>query len=477
MKSVSLLVILMCMFLPLMLPAQTENWIYRYSYGETNAVAFGDDGNIYAAGCIWDTTTFCDFAVISLTAAGDTNWVYRYSAVPYSDNCAYSLVYGDDGNIYAAGYTDFFNFAVISLTPAGNMNWVYECMNGGTANSIVYGADGNIYAAGGARQLGLDFTVISLTADGDTNWIRRLPYGEAYSITYGTDGNIYAAGENFCTNYYDFTIVSFTSTGDTNWVYRYGPGEAYSLIYGADGYIYAAGAGSDQSMNADFLVVSLTTTGDTNWTYGYNGAQNSSDKANSLVYGADGNIYAAGRCLETSPLFTFTIISLTTAGDTNWIYQYDNSYGEPLSIVFGSDNNIYASGYTYYQYNLMIVSLTTSGDTNWVYLYSGLADARSLDYGADGNIYAVGVIWGSGILRDFTVISLSPDLGIQEYLTTVKSDNINTTIFRGPLQLPEDKKCKVYDITGRLVEPNRIAPGIYFIEIDGVVTQKVVKVR
>ena len=51
------------------------------------------------------------------------------------------------------------------------------------------------------------------------------------------------------------------------------------------------------------------------------------------------------------------------------------------------------------------------------------------------------------------------------------------TILRGPLQLPEGKKCKVFDITGRVVEPGKMQPGIYFIEIDGVVSQKVVKVR
>jgi parallel beta-helix repeat protein len=54
---------------------------------------------------------------------------------------------------------------------------------------------------------------------------------------------------------------------------------------------------------------------------------------------------------------------------------------------------------------------------------------------------------------------------------------LTATIFRGPLQLPEGEKCKVYDITGRVVEPSKIHPGIYFIEVDGVVTQKVVKVR
>jgi hypothetical protein len=52
-----------------------------------------------------------------------------------------------------------------------------------------------------------------------------------------------------------------------------------------------------------------------------------------------------------------------------------------------------------------------------------------------------------------------------------------TTIVSGPLQLPRGIKCQVFDIAGRLVEPDKLQPGIYFIEIDGVVTQKVVKVR
>jgi CubicO group peptidase (beta-lactamase class C family) len=62
-------------------------------------------------------------------------------------------------------------------------------------------------------------------------------------------------------------------------------------------------------------------------------------------------------------------------------------------------------------------------------------------------------------------------------VVTIKNSNPGATIFRGPLRLPEGKKCKVFDITGRVVEPDKIQPGIYFIEVDGVVTQKVVKVR
>jgi len=61
--------------------------------------------------------------------------------------------------------------------------------------------------------------------------------------------------------------------------------------------------------------------------------------------------------------------------------------------------------------------------------------------------------------------------------TTEKSGNFGTTIFGEELLLPEGKKCRVFDITGRAVMPDRIGPGIYFIEFDGQIARKVVKTR
>jgi hypothetical protein len=74
----------------------------------------------------------------------------------------------------------------------------------------------------------------------------------------------------------------------------------------------------------------------------------------------------------------------------------------------------------------------------------------------------------------------SPGVGIEEQPISrpiEKKNLIVGTILRGSLQLPDGKKCQVFDISGRVVAPDKIQPGIYFIEIDGVVTQKVIKVR
>jgi hypothetical protein len=256
---------------------------------------------------------------------------------------------------------------------------------------------------------------------------------------------------------------------------------AYSITCGIDGNIYAAGFTLD-----DFTVVSLTTAGDTNWVYRYNGPGNVSDWANSLVYGADSNIYAAGYSCGSGTWGDFTVISLTTAGDTNWVYRYNgsmNSDDEARSVVYGADENIYTAGITDNgnDDDFTVISLTNTGDTRWVYQHDGSANgsdyAHSLVYGADGNIYAAGYSYNSGTWDDFTVISLPPNLGAVEENSVVLKNTRNASILSGPLQLPKNKTCRIYNITGRAVMPDQMKLGIYFIEIDGVITQKVIKIR
>jgi uncharacterized delta-60 repeat protein len=482
--------------------AQGENWVYRYdgpaSLGDgAHAIVYGADGNIYTAGWSVGIGTEEDITVISLTTAGDTNWVYRYNGSSNGGDVAYALVYGMDGNIYVAGSSmqDVQGcFTVISLTTAGDTRWVYyhNFMPGWGwffADDIIYGADGNIYVAVNCLEwcVMTDGYVISFTTAGDTNWVA----GDGRwvnSIVYGADDNIYTAGyvgPEVITP--DMAVSSLTLSGNINWIYIY-DGPAYSadvansLVYGADGNIYAAGYSQGIDTYDDFTVISLTTAGDTNWVYRYDGPGNAMDRANSIVYGTDGNIYAAGGSTGNGTDFDFIVISLTTTGDPNWIYRYDGSasgFDEARSIIYGLDGNIYAAGCV--DDNFVVISLTAGGDTNWVYKYNGAGDntdnARSIAYGADGNVYAAGYSEGIGTYSDFTVISLLPDLGVSEQKTRIVNNRLNATIFAGPIVLPADKSCRVYDITGRVVEPSSVTRGIYFIEVDGAVTQKVIKIK
>ncbi|MGB3340873.1 MAG: T9SS type A sorting domain-containing protein [bacterium] len=65
----------------------------------------------------------------------------------------------------------------------------------------------------------------------------------------------------------------------------------------------------------------------------------------------------------------------------------------------------------------------------------------------------------------------------EEAYESFRSTVVGPNIFSGSLLLPEGKNCRVFDITGRTVALERMQPGIYFIEMDGKIIQKVIKVR
>ncbi len=68
--------------------------------------------------------------------------------------------------------------------------------------------------------------------------------------------------------------------------------------------------------------------------------------------------------------------------------------------------------------------------------------------------------------------------GIQEHGSMPRKNTFfGPTIFTGRLVLPEDMNYKIFDITGREVAADNVAPGIYFIEIDGSKTVKVIKLK
>ncbi len=373
-------------------PAGDTMWLFRYDgpggqWDGAYCLDYGEDYNLYVGGNSSTTDTTQAFTVMSLSSTGDTNWIYARDAGYFAD-VAFAITRGSDGNIYAAGRTrcNYFGsaLAVVSLSAAGDTNWVYEwdasVSSYDYAGSIVYGADGNIYAAGSG---GPDFTNA------------------------------------------DLIVVSLTSAaGDTNWMYSWaGPTDnwdgATSLAWGLDGNIYAAGYTYVTGMDHDMVVVSLDTLGDTNWVYRYDGPANSYDRARSIVYGQDGNLYVAGESHGIGSEADFVVLSLTTSGDTNWIFRYDGPAGEydgANSVVYGSDGNLYAAGYsrdTSGDSDLAIICLTTQGELNWVYTYSGPGashdGAESVVYG-DGNVYAVGTSYGGTTDDDFAVVSVSGDL-------------------------------------------------------------------
>jgi hypothetical protein len=67
--------------------------------------------------------------------------------------------------------------------------------------------------------------------------------------------------------------------------------------------------------------------------------------------------------------------------------------------------------------------------------------------------------------------------GIEEHGSRPEHYEYPATIIAGPLHIPSGKKIKVYDAAGRDIDPVTLAPGVYFIAVEGERLFKVVKIR
>lgn len=424
---------------------QGVKWVYRYDSKRSGpdygySLVYGEDGNIYAAGKSFAGLS-PDFTILSLMPSGNERWVYTYNGTGNSTDCATSLIYGDDGNIYAVGSTkeNTSDITIVSLTSSGNERWIYH-YNGPAdssdyAYSIIYGADGNLYIVGESYGIGSkrDLVVISLTSQGNERWVYRFNgQGNSddggYSITYGTDGNIYIAGYMSTYTDVDFLVLSLDNQGNQRWFYLYdcdGKNDyALSIVYGADGYLYAAGYSRDNS--DDVVLIKLSNSGMEEWVYRYDGPAHGNDRATDLVYGMDGNIYLSGETWGGNDRkVDLLALSVDNNGGERWVYFYDalcNEDDYAYSITYGENSNIYIAGYSNgneTKEDLIVLSLDNQGNELWVYRYNGSANESDSGYGViyglDGNIYMVGCAKENTSSNDFLIISLN-NQGIERWI-------------------------------------------------------------
>lgn len=265
-------------------------WCYQYdnagSQQRTDAakdIVYGEDGNLYICGYISNDTlgtSSHDLAVMSLTTIGTIRWLYIYNGPGDGWDGGNSIVC-HNGKLYVAGFTTGSGTAqditVLSLDTLGQLLWVYH-YNGSLnvadeAYEIIYGEDENLYVAGytGNMGTGTDFTVISLDTLGNERWVYVKNGISSYSdmanaLTYA-QGRIYSCGYIYNGDNRDaWIIASLDTSGTEKWIYTYdgaanGYDQARSITFGEDRNIYIAGwAAESEQFNPYFTVISLRDT-------------------------------------------------------------------------------------------------------------------------------------------------------------------------------------------------------------------------
>jgi hypothetical protein len=94
--------------------------------------------------------------------------------------------------------------------------------------------------------------------------------------------------------------------------------------------------------------------------------------------------------------------------------------------------------------------------------------------------FSLNLIWDQDVYEKTLICSLQigPQTGVSEHVCRIKNPLlIRPTIMNGSMHLPKDLSYKLFDVTGREIDAAHLAPGIYFIEVDGKIPQKIVKIR
>lgn len=460
---------------------QSLRWAYRYngsanSTDRARSVLVGRDGNVYAAGFSWGSASGSDFTVISLKPDSTERWVRRYvGPTDYVDR-AEALVWGNDGNLYVAGQASWTyapdsvsnDFAVIKWDTAGNQRGLYVYPSrdfDDDACAIAYGNNDNIYAAGYVvlgewPDIHSDLAVVRL----DTLCQRLSAYtydgpavfgdDAAQSMTLGPRGCVYAAGHSeAASGNLDLFVAGLSDTCGERWTYTFGSGNLrynpVSVVCGGDSCIYAAGRREDDGST----VIKLDTARRECWV-----SELPFFHVTSMAWGPGGNLYLVGDSAGLAGDF-FCVVSLDTAGRERWTRTYGKGYARAITSDAGG--SIYVAGEIGETFtDVAVLRLDAGGTQRWFFTWDGglgLSDqAVSVACGPGGRVYVAGHSGGGRTQfdDDFLVISLDTLLvAVGEGRSGRTSPAVGLAI--GTLQ------DRVLDYSLSLDQPGRVLLSLY----------------
>jgi len=430
--------------------------------------------------------------------APDTLWARTYGGAGI--DVAYSVCETSDGGYIATGYTYSFGSGqqdayLVRTNSNGDVVWTQTfggaSMDG--AHFVREASDHGYVLAGYSETFGgggKNMYLIKTDSSGNAEWTRTYAtplMDVAYAFCETPDsGYMFVGYKNGPSGWVkgDLWILKTDATLDTIWTREYGgAGEDYgiSIQQTLDGnYIIAGVTSSFGASGKNVWILKIDSIGDTLWTQVY--GNNLEDVGYGVCSTSDSGYIVAGYINGTGQWTAGDLWLLKTDvnGDTLWTQIY-GSGGEDYGFdVYETPDGGYVTAGRFAN-DIWLLRTYANGDTIWTQKYGGMytESALALDVTSDAGYIIGGYTdsFGHGA-NDFWLIKTAPDVGIEEgEIDQIETKRFSTTIITGQLVLPSQNSFRIYDITGRKVDHNFLAPGIYFIESQGRIIEKIVKVR
>ena len=417
----------------------------------------------------------------------DTAWTRQYNSIenPYgSIDGACSVQQAADNGYILTGYYcgSSSGLWLIKTDEDGDTTWTmvygWATQDDDVGRCVEQTMDGGYIIAGYIMLWAYNYNkglLIKTDAYGDTLWTKVI--GDSL-----LSRRFYAVQETADSGYIVLGYMRSTINNNSRihlWKLDKDGGTIWSELYGND--INTAGYSVQQTIDGGYILTGnmsgalwlakVDVNGDTVWTKSYsNGARGLSVKQLSGGgYIVAGYRNASGWLLRTNE-----------NGDTLWTKTFGNRIN---SVDIVSESGYILGG----QLNddFYIARTDINGDLLWTKTFNGTGlyyddECLSIARTSDQGYIAAGVIGttgNSGYSNVYLVKIETDTLVILEQSVYNKEQWFRGTIIYGPFIFPEGKNCKIFDITGREINTLNPVPGIYFIEVDGEIKQKVVKIR
>ncbi|MEB3191472.1 MAG: Calx-beta domain-containing protein [Snowella sp.] len=423
---------------------------------EANALTTGKDGAIYVSGYTEGTLDgqvnrgLGDVFITKYNTDGTKVWTRLWGSVSYDQ--ASALTTGNDGLIYASGYTlgsvdgqinnGGYDTFISKYNLSGTRIWtrMLGSSSDDYSSALTTGSDGSIYLGGytfgdldGQINNGSgDAFITKYSIDGTKVWTKLLgssSYDKAYALTTGNDGAIYISGytegsldSQLYNGNGDAFISKYNADGTKAWTKLLGStgyDYATALTTGNDGAIYVSGYtqgsfdGQTNSGGVDNFIAKYNPDGTKIWTKLFGSSSHDYDYA--LTTGIDGSIYTSGYTFGnldnqvnngSSDAFLVKYQGNTdaTKSQTNLLGTTGNDLITALAIA--GDGSFYGSGFTEGSLDgqinnglqdAFVIKYNADGTKAWTQLLGSTGNdvAQSLTTGTDGAIYVGGYTNGN----------------------------------------------------------------------------------
>lgn len=415
---------------------------------------------------------------ISSSQPPDTLWTRTYGT-ENDDFCLSGRQTFDGGYIMTGEVwiSGWWNGYLLKTDAFGDSLWM-KFYDFGSGHDVLQAADSGYVVL--LIVPGPDICLMKTDKYGDSVWTHNYGGDWVNSMEKTNDGGYVIVGETG-----DIYLIKTDSLGCTLWTETYGGAEqdvGFAVKQTSDdGYVIVGRTRSFGAGSYDVYIVKTGAAGDTLWTHVYGGVEY--DAGVDICQTGDGGyMIAASTNSFGAGNGDMWLLRTDSLGDTLWTRTYGTVDGENcVSMVPVDDGYVLtgAKGLTG-SYDIWLVKIDPAGDTLWTCTFGGSeSDGPNVVRQTSDEGYIIfGKTWSFGAgSGDIYMVKTAPEVGVEEDNNIMDKCKYTKTIFSGSLQLHKGQRCRIFDITGRVVEPDNMTRGIYFIESDDKIVQKVVKIR